>query len=503
MSQLSLRVVHLWALLPLALVAAFLALAPSSPHDFWWHLKVGELVETQGVPRTNIFAWGVPADTPFVYAAWLADWLAYQLVVLFGPGGPVQARNILGTLAFAAVVVEAQRRSGSWRLAGLAVLLAGAMASNNFGTRPQNWAWLPFVVFVGIAARIAAGQLAARWLLALPLITVFWANAHGSFVLAPVLAWIFVVGAAAEAWLAHDLAARRRVSWLALAALAVSLAPIVNPIGVEIFGYVLRLLTDPSSQRLVVEWQPPNPRAPAGAVFFLAVVLLLAAFGAGPRRPTLTDVLLCCALLWLACSGQRYVVWFGLAAMPILAQCLGRPAPPAAVLGTEPGVRAERLVVGATILAVLVGLVALQPPFKAQLPVPAWYRGLFAAVPGAPLLFTNDTPVAAAEYLRANPAPGRLFNDMAYGSYLIWALGDTTPVFVDTRVELFPLAIWGQYQAISNGEQVDRLISDYNIERVMLDLPRQGGLAAVLAADRANWRREFAQDRTEIYRRIR
>ncbi|MGC9042105.1 MAG: hypothetical protein ACP5MJ_21645, partial [Roseiflexus sp.] len=110
---------HLYGAIPLAVVAALIALAPTAPHDFWWHLRIGRIVAEAGIPRTNVFAWTVPTDQPFVYAAWLGDWLFYQTYLLAGLQGPALVRNLLGTLAFALVLLDARRRSGSWRLAGL------------------------------------------------------------------------------------------------------------------------------------------------------------------------------------------------------------------------------------------------------------------------------------------------------------------------------------------------------------------------------------------------
>jgi hypothetical protein len=320
--------IHLYGLIPLAVVAALIALAPTDPHDFWWHLRVGRLVAETGVPRTNMFAWTVPPDQPFVYAAWLGDWLFYQMYLLCGLQGPVLARNILGTLAFALVLLEAWRRSGSWRLAGLAVFLAGMMTINNLTTRPQNWAWAPFMAYAIILGAYATKQVGWRALLALPPLMVFWVNAHGSFVLGLALLALYGIGEGTRALLRQpDAPDFRRLAALAAAALATLAATLVNPIGVDIFAYVVKLLTDPPSQGLVNEWQPPTVRSLAGQAFFLATLLLIAALALGRRRLNLTDTLLLCAFLWLAWSGMRYVVWFGMLAMPMLAQCLARPAP--------------------------------------------------------------------------------------------------------------------------------------------------------------------------------
>src|SRR5689334_11936849 len=164
---------QLWVLLALTLIGVFIALVPTPPHDFWWHLKAGQIVATQGIPTTNLFAWTLPADQPFVYATWLGEWLFYALYQLGGLQAPILARNILGLAAFTLVAVEARRRSGSWRLAALAVLLAGAMAVNNLPARTQNWSWVPFGLYLLILGAYSAGQARPRALLALPLLMAF------------------------------------------------------------------------------------------------------------------------------------------------------------------------------------------------------------------------------------------------------------------------------------------------------------------------------------------
>ena len=75
---------QLWVLLALTLIGVHIALFPTPPHDFWWHLKAGQIIAQQGIPWTNLFAWSMPADAPFVYATWLGEWLFYALYQLGG-----------------------------------------------------------------------------------------------------------------------------------------------------------------------------------------------------------------------------------------------------------------------------------------------------------------------------------------------------------------------------------------------------------------------------------
>ncbi|NJN68042.1 MAG: hypothetical protein HC884_15695 [Chloroflexaceae bacterium] len=519
----TIRLEHLWVALALSVVGVFIGLVPTTPNDFWWHLKVGELIADGGIPTTNLFAWTLPADTPYVYQSWLGEWLFALLYRLGGLPLTVFARNGLGLAAFALVALEARQRSGSWRLAAGAVLLAAAMAINNLTTRTQNWSWVPFVLTFLVFSGYTRGTLRGRWLAGLPLLMLFWVNGHGAFVMGLLVGGAFVVGEGLRRLLRQPYALTwERLRALSIAWIAMIGATLVNPLGIGIFGYVQKLLEDSPSQSLIKEWQSPTPRTPAGMFFYLGILAVIAAFAFARRRPTITDVLLVCGLAWQAFVGIRYVVWFGMVALPIVAQCLAPPrpvfrpasdgssssSPPSPPPRRKPPSRRERG--GGTVahLVVLVGLglavVSVQPWFKPWLPLPQPYQGLFAPVPGAPLLFSSDTPVAATSHLQAEPCAGRLFNEMGYGSYLVWALYPPAQVFIDPRVELYPMSLWQDYLALTRGHdnEVEQLLRHYDIACVVLDRGLQPHLSEAMAA-LSGWQRTFGDDRSEVWRRVR
>jgi hypothetical protein len=496
---LALRIDHLWVLIVLLGIGICISLVGTPPNDFWWHLKAGQIAAEQGVPRTALFAWTVPPDQPYVYGAWLGEWLFFQLYRLAGSLVAI-VRNVLGLATFALVALEARRRSGSWRLAALAALAAGALALNNLILRPQNWSWVPFGTYALILGAYAGGQLRPRALLALPPIMAFWVNAHGAFVLGLAMLAIYAAGETLRRLFKQPGALDwRRIALLYLALAGACLATLLNPLGPGIFGYVATLLADPPTQALIGEWQPPTPRDPIGAIFYCSILALLAAVAFSRRRPSLTDVLLICAFLWLAWGGQRYVLWFGLLAMPILAQCLAAPHTAGAARPAR-GTPANTALAGLCALALL----AVQPPLKSMLALPHTYAQGFADVPGAPGIFSAATPVAAAEYLRQHPREGRIFNEMGYGSYLAWALYPAVPVFIDPRLEMYPAALVQDYVSIGNARGYNALLIDkYDIDRVMLDLALQPRLAAVIGGDTQNWALEYRDNQTAIYRRVR
>ncbi len=501
----------LWPAVVLAGVGFLVSLIPLPPNDFWWHLKIGEIIyTTRTIPTTNMFAWTLPADAPFTYGAWLGELLLY---VLYRWGGLAQvtfARNLLVIASFWLVGLTARERVAQavslrygtqadslryGRLTAPALALLGGMSLNNLIVRPQIWSFPLFALYLWLLTRYAAGRLGARGLLLLPLMMAFWVNAHGAFVLGLVLVGIFAVGEAVRALLrAPDALSWREVGVLFGVGALTALATLANPRGVGIAAYVVDLLTDRPSQALVVEWQSPTPSGVANVVFYISILVLLLTLAWARRRPTPTDALLIVGFLWLAWSGMRYVVWYGMAVMPILA------AGWAALWPRLAATPARRHPVNLILLLLLAVPVALaQPWWVERLPLPETYwQQVWRGSPVGPLVGV-ETPVAAVEYLRAHPG-GRLFHEMGYGSYLIWAMPEQG-VFVDPRVELYPYEQWLDYVRIGRGVQYNELLDRYGADRLMVDRELQGELIRALEDD-PRWEQEYADERTEIWRRV-
>ncbi|HOT91973.1 MAG TPA: hypothetical protein PLJ78_12085 [Anaerolineae bacterium] len=485
----------LWFLAVLAGFGFYVSLVPLPPNDFWWHLKIGELIYTTGtIPATNMFAWTLPTDTPFFYGAWLGQWLLYAVYRRGGVALLLFIRTAMALTAFGLVGAEAKRRSASWRLAAFVLIFACLMTFNNLIVRPQIWSWLPFVFYFVLLCRYADGALRGRWLLLCPLLMVFWVNAHGAFILGLVLLGGFTVGEALRTWFGLDGARSwRAVGWLAAVSGLTGLATLVNPRFVGIVNYVVGLMTNPPSQQLVVEWQSPTPTGIANMAFYSSILVLLLALAYSRYRPTPTEALLLVGFLWLAWSGQRYVVWFGLTMMPLLARAL-KDLPL-----RLPAFAPQRNFIN-VVLAVLlfVPVLLAQPWFVEALPLPeAYWAQVWRDVPEGPLL-SVATPLKAAAYLKAHPG-GNLFNEMGYGSYLIWALPEQK-VFIDPRVELYPYEQWLDYVRIIRGTRYDEILSAYGVDRLLVDVVEQQELVVSLEKD-PRWEQEYRDPRTQIWRR--
>jgi hypothetical protein len=490
------RIDQLWVIGPLLAFGMVVAIKPVTPNDLWWHLKMGQIIsETGSVPTTNMFAWSLPADEPFMYGAWLGELLMYTFYRLGQLPLLIFLRTILAMAAFALVGYESYRRSGSWRIAGVTLTLAAAMSSNNMEIRPQIWAWLPFMGMFILLSAYARGQLERVWLLLCPVIAAFWVNVHGSFVLGLILVGIFFVGEVLKKLLKMGEALPwPQIRWILLVGVLCGLAILVNPRFLGTVEYVINLMTDAPSQELVVEWQSPAPNNYASIAFYISILILLAVLAYSRHRMSPTDLILIVAFSWLAWNGLRYVIWFGFAIMPLLAQEIKGLVGERKWLAVPPPNMLNLILV----IVLLLPFLLVQPWFVSYLPLPQKYAELVLNDTKEGPLLTANTPVAAVEYLRSNPG-GNLFNDMGYGSYLIWAVPEQG-VFVDPRVELYPYEMWLDYIRIANGVHYNQLLEGYGADRMILDVEYQAELLAVLPDDPL-WELEYEDTTTQIWRK--
>ena len=493
--KLSISTDQLWPLIVLAGFGFFASLVPLPPNDFWWHLKIGETITMQrAIPTTNMFGWTLPADQPFVYGAWLGELLLYGLYLLGKLELVTFSRTALVVIAFWLVAYETHRRSGSWRIGALAIALLAGMTLNNLVARPQVWSWLPFMAYYILFSSYTRRQLRKGWLLLCPVIMVFWVNAHGAYILGGVLVGIYFVGEVLSTFFKLPACLQwRDVVWILLVGALCGAAMFVNPQGLGTVNYVINLMSDQPSQEFIVEWQTPTTEGLTNIIFYASVLLLLVTLVYSKRKLSPTETLLIIGFLWLAWTGVRYIVWFGMVSTPILmAQIVNLPINP-------PRFTPQRNIFNTILTFMLfIPVILVQPWFVERFPLPERYWNLVQRGSPAGPLVDWDNPILAAEYLRTHPG-GKIFNEMGYGSYLIWA-APGQGVFIDPRVELYPYEQWEDYIRITRAANYNAVLAKYGVDRVLLNKELQPELANALEHD-SSWNLEYEDQRAQIWRK--
>ncbi|MDX9992946.1 MAG: hypothetical protein RBS68_12980 [Anaerolineales bacterium] len=445
----STRFIHgygfLWLSLALLIVLSLSFLLPLTPQDYWWYLRVGEETLAGGaVPSVDRYSYTL-AGTPLVYPAWLAAvllWLCYA-----GGGLPATflMRGLLLGGAYGLFWYSLRRVSGP-RLATVLTIILVLSSSSNWSIRPQMFA-IP--LFVGsLFIFYAWHERDSRLVWMLPLISLLWANIHSSFAL------IFILGGSGFIFGKGN---RKALG----AALSLSiLTAMINPVGYSIWATVL----DAGSIRSIsTEWLPPLNSGWQMNIFYAWLLLFIPLAVLSPKKLDLLNWLWFVGLGWLALSGVRFVIWFQF----LLAF-------QTAFLLSDWDLRWLDRRGRRGIAAINFSLAALflfLPLFLLPGIRDGWW-------PEAPALM-EDTPVAAVEWLKAQPeAPIKMWNDFNFSSYLIFALPEH-PVRIDTRMHLvgYTPQQYDQYRAIASARyDWQTMLMDENINLLFLSNANQPAL---------------------------
>jgi hypothetical protein len=301
-----------------------------------------------------------------------------------------------------------------------------------------------------------------------------WANLHGAFVVG---IGLLVIEALAAAW-RRDRA--RAVRYLLVTVAGVA-GLLVNPWGARVVGYAISLPVNPAVTRVVTEWGPTDVRKLTGLLVVGALGLLVVALVRAPAPGRVPEQLVRMAVLGgLALWAVRGVAWFGLA-LPVALCALERERPPR-LPAQDRGTPA----VSVAVLGVLaVALVASAPPLG---------RTLLGPRPAM-----TFAPVAAADWLAANPQPGRMLNFQPWGSYLEFRLGPEVQVAFDSRAELPTVEQWDRYLAVFAGRwDTERQLDDWEVGHVVLSRRSAPALAELLERS-GRWRVAFAGGDQRVY----
>ncbi|MGW8265717.1 MAG: hypothetical protein ACWGSQ_05065 [Longimicrobiales bacterium] len=400
-----------WGLVSVCVASVLVTLVtirPRADPDLFARVAVGRLIEVNGrVTDRDPFPF-TPLLDRWIDHEWLSGVVFYQVARLGGDWA-LLAFDLLLMIAMVFLVIRAQEeRSGAslgWSLVTLA-LVFGPWTSV---VRSRAFTLLSVAVLLLVLVRWRNGR--SGWIWVLPPIFLLWANAHGGFV-----AGLGLLGAATAAVMVRT-PRESGALWACLGAcVAVTL---INPYGLDYWGYILRAVTH--DRGLVLEWQRMQGWQ-VGMVSLLGAVYL---WGAWLRRRegrvSAESVGLLAVSLVAALESQRLlnflllvVAVYGAAEYRAVIGALGRG------LSVEYRLAASHLS-GAATLAILAIMGVL--------------IGINLKTFASSGLDYSRYPVDGVEWLHRHGAGGRLLAHFNHGSYAIWRLYPLYRVAVDGRYE--------------------------------------------------------------------
>jgi hypothetical protein len=282
--------------------------------DTWLALANGREIWQYGLPHHDTLTLMSHGGT-WIDQQWLAHLAMYGTYELSGLGllGALNCMLMAGGLAGA---VLAARKLGAGIRAVLALLpVCTWLMATSTEVRTQAFAYPLFAATVYLLATDSRRpSRRVYWGLAL---LVLWANLHGSAILG---AGLIALRGLTLAWERRRELARTPSAWrrpLALI-LGAPLCLLVTPYGTSMLSYYHVTLMNSTFKHAITEWQPVTAMPYLAVPFFALAALALWSFGRQRGRVTLWEQ---AALIALAAGGIdafRNVVFFSLAALPIV-----------------------------------------------------------------------------------------------------------------------------------------------------------------------------------------
>jgi hypothetical protein len=470
-----LSLAQLWSFVAVTLPALATLAFPPSSIDLAYHLRTGDLMlESGALPRTD----------PFSFTAQGQPWLDQQwgsqvlLAGTFRAGGwaalgalRLGLTALLFFLIYKAVrAAGADRRRAAWlTLGSFAVSLGGLI-----DLRPQLFGMVLFALVLWILAG-RQEQPGRLWMI--PVATAIWSNLHGSYFLAPLLVLL--------AWIddrSHGSTRARKTLLIAALSLA---ATVANPFGLLVWPYAWGVATHPWVSEVISEWQPPTLDSVEGSMFFLSAALVVA-FLARRVRPTPWPVLLTLgAFLGMGLLAIRGTIWWGLVLAPVLARLVA--ARPSERQPRDEPSMANTGIAAVIVLATVAGFLP-------------WLGVRSQTAP--PTRVVSDAPYEMTAALNDHLGPGdRMFNPQIWGSWFIFALPQH-PVFVDSRIEVFPEEVWDDHDVVSTGrEGWQRVLDRWGVDVVVLHRFEQEELIPRIRRD-PGWKNVYEDTEGLVFVRI-
>lgn len=440
--------------------------------DLFWHLRTGELIVNNGIPRSDVFSFTVP-DNGWVTHEWLTQvlgWGAYSL------GGFTAVSFLFAAVGAIAVAFTYHTLAGGPIQRVLLTAATMAVATISFGARPQLFTLAFAAGFVWLVEQVRSGRFpAAKLWWAVPTMVV-WANLHSGFLLGVVILGTYAVGdTLTRRFFPTDntvLPVEVAAKLMKIAGVAF-VAAVLNPSGPKLWIYPFETLRSEEMRELIAEWHSPDFHISLLRPFLVLIVVAFAVLAASKLRPSITDILLVGGTMAAALMSLRHVALAAVVTMPVLARHLSSAVKDTRMGPWLAGDRDRGMSVGpvfAGVVALVLGVVVV------------------ASVGGK--LATNQTtieshyPAAAVDWLEEEGLVDQHgYNEYGWGGYLIWR---GVEVFSDGRADVYGDDFLNVIRRLNDADREwEQLLNEYEVKWALVSPDKP--LTAVLLAD-SDWR---------------
>jgi hypothetical protein len=433
-----------------------------SDADTGWHIRAGEFIlATFSVPKQDIFSFITPPPH-WINHQWLSEVIMALVYQSWGLTGVVIFFSLLISLSYSMLFKLIQKERGNIFLAVLIILLTIASSIFHWLARPHIFSLLLFVASYYLLERFQSGRIRALYFF--PPLILFWVNLHGGFISGLILILIYLVGNSAKSVLSRDEDRglyRQKAKALTLTLCACLFVSLINPYGLDMVLYPLKLISKKFVMDHMAEFQSPNFHhlLLLPSKYFLLLMILV--IGISKRNLDVIEILLIVVFVNMALVSQRFIPLFCIVAAPIF-------------------VRNSQWIFSQTKNRFVdlfqkksMGISSMDASGSGYLWLVVGFLIVTLALATSRIEYKFDEtrkPVEAVSFLKKVSLEGNMFNDDEFGDYIIYGAYPQYKVFMDSRVEMYGEDHFKDYLAVVYLKHGwENIIEKYNINWMILD----------------------------------
>jgi tetratricopeptide (TPR) repeat protein len=463
---------HLLRLLQILFLASvfILALNEIEDPDVWLHLSFGKLIwNLKGFPPTEPFLYTMQ-DQPFSYSSWLFGLIYYGAYHAFDIYGIIVLKAITVTFALYILFRDSLRPHKNTVVSILVMSLLVITLRHRFVERPDTFTmvFLAFSIF-SLNAFIYDNK---KYLYALPLVHMLWANSHSSINLMFVPFLAFLLGGllqrslAAKSELFKDTPSFSQLKVIMLIFIASFAASLVSPYFINQYFFGAQFLASDWYKQEIMELRPPTWHTMKWP-FILAPAVLLS-FSLNRKRISLIHIFLVLPFIALSFFAYRFAFVLSIVAGPIMAR---NAAAYLAKTGWEDRFSSKILAYAGTAAWIVLFTVLVLARVKPLVEDNVRHFGFN--------INYDSYPEGALRYMDKRNITGRMFNIFEWGQYITWRNYPKRTAFIDGRGYLTSDLLDKTSQVNYDPEVLDELYKRYGFDSILFNYPIMGSAAAI------------------------
>jgi tetratricopeptide (TPR) repeat protein len=406
----------------LFLLSVFLlAIVKIEDTDTWTHLSFGKWIwEHKAIPVGEPFIF---TSSPQPYQNWLFGFIYYMAYMTFNIYGVILLKAITITIAFYILLKDSLTPYKNYIVAVLVMTVTVVIVRHRFVERPDTFLmiFLPFSIF-SLNAFIYDNK---KYIFAVPLIHILWANSHTSLPLMVIPFGAFIIGGMLQIFLekkglrfSHTPSFYQIKIIMVIFLISIA-ASLISPYFIDQFTFGAQTLSSSWWKQEILELRTPTWQLTK--VPYVLTGILMLSFIINLKRFSFMYFLLIIPFVVLSFSVMRFIFLLGIISAPVLSRNI------ACYLQAKSWDKfLENKFINVIVIfwifiyALLIGMHILSPfNVRGQ----SFGFGVNNAV----------FPEGALKYLDKRGIYGTIFNTFEFGGYICWRDFPKRKAFIDGR----------------------------------------------------------------------